>query len=165
MRKFMMGLVWLCSATSAMAMPLQMPADDVILTVTGRITNTNSAQAAVFDKAMLDGLPGRETTTETPWFDGKHTFKGPLLSAVLGAVSAEGTVVHVTAVNDYSADIPITDIQAHPVIIATEMDGKAMSIREKGPLFVIYPFDIAPELYNEEIFGRSVWQVISIDVQ
>ena len=39
-----------------------------------------------------------------------------------------------------------------------------MSVRDKGPIFVIYPFDEAPELYNETYFGRSVWQAVSVEV-
>ena len=39
-----------------------------------------------------------------------------------------------------------------------------MSVRDKGPLFVIYPFDEAPELNNETYYGRSAWQVKSIEV-
>ena len=39
-----------------------------------------------------------------------------------------------------------------------------MSIRDKGPIFMIYPFDKNPELYNEKYFSRSVWQIKSIEV-
>jgi len=39
-----------------------------------------------------------------------------------------------------------------------------MSLRDKGPIFVIYPFDKHPELLNEVVFSRSVWQVTEIKV-
>ena len=38
------------------------------------------------------------------------------------------------------------------------------NLLDKGPLFVIYPFDLDSNLYNEVIFGRSVWQVASVTV-
>lgn len=31
---------------------------------------------------------------------------------------------------DYTPDIPLPDIEANPVILATEMDGKAMALRD-----------------------------------
>ena len=57
------------------------------------------------------------------------------------------------------------DFANYPVILATRLDGAEMSVRDKGPIFVIYPFDDAPELNNETYFGRSAWQVKSIEVR
>lgn len=39
-----------------------------------------------------------------------------------------------------------------------------MSVRDKGPLFLIYPFDDNPDLFDEVYFGRSVWQIAQIVV-
>ena len=136
----------------------------MILTVSGDITNTNADGAAEFDLEMLEALPGRETTIETPWYSSAKMFSGPLISALLETVGAgEGGLI-VTALNDYAADIPRGDVEDYPVILATRIDGQRMSVRDKGPGFVVYPFDVDPDLYNEVIFGRSVWQVASIEV-
>lgn len=143
---------------------LTQPAGPVILTVTGAVGTANLADTAVFDLAMLDALPQHETATETPWFEGTVTFSGPLLADILAAAGAAGPVLRVIALNDYAADIPIEDVAAYPVILATRIDGVPISVRDKGPLFVIYPFDRHPELVNELIFSRSVWQVKAIDV-
>ena len=124
----------------------------------------NAGEAAVFDLAMLDALAGRETTAETPWFDQEHTFKGSLLSAVLDAAGAHGTALRVRAINGYEAVIPMEDVAAYPIILATRIDGKKLSVRDKGPIFVIYPFDRDPELYNEIYYTRSVWQVEAMEV-
>lgn len=152
-------------AAPSHAAPLPMPAGNVVLTVSGNIANGSADGSAKFDMAMLDALPQRTTTTVTPWYDGERTFKGPLGSELLDLVGAHGTVVHVTAINDYSADIPIEDFRTSPIILATTIDGERLSVRDKGPLFVIYPFDYDPSLYNEATFGRSVWQVVAIDVR
>jgi hypothetical protein len=40
-----------------------------------------------------------------------------------------------------------------------------MPVEGKGPLFIVYPFDLHPELYNDVYFGRSVWQVKTIDIR
>lgn len=149
----------------AMASELDPPEGPVVLQVTGAITATNQGGSAAFDRHMLEALQQRETITSTPWYDGKSTFSGPLVSSLLEAVGATGDTAHVTAINGYSADIPLSDFDAAPVILATHLDGDELTVRSKGPLFVIYPFDEHPELYNEAYFGRSVWQVVSIEVR
>ncbi len=151
-------------AAAVRAEPLASPEGPVLVTVTGEIGRTNADGEARFDLAMLEALPGRETTSDTPWFDGPRSFEGPLLSALLEAVGARGRTLRVIALNDYAAEIPVEDVEAHPVILAVRMEGRLLSVRDKGPAFVIYPFDAAPELYNEMIFGRSVWQVVRIEV-
>ncbi|NLH79787.1 MAG: hypothetical protein GX458_02935, partial [Phyllobacteriaceae bacterium] len=132
---------------------------------TGKIAETNVDGAAVFDRAMLQALPGRVTETSTPWTKGVIRFAGPLGSAFLDAVGASGTTLHVVALNDYAVDVPIEDFRKWPVILAISKDGAPMSVRDKGPIFVIYPFDLDPSLYDERIFSRSAWQVKAIEVR
>jgi hypothetical protein len=151
------------SASAALA--LDAPKGTVVLKVTGAITQTNAPGAAEFDMEMLSALQDHSTTAETPWTKGKSTFKGPLARAILAAVGAQGTIMKVTALNDYSSEVPIEDAEKYDVIFATTMDGKFMSVRDKGPLFVIYPFDTEPSLFTEVYFNRSVWQVASIEVK
>lgn len=158
------GLAGLLLSTAATAGTLPPPAGNVVLHVTGAIANTNEAGAADFDMAMLNRLEGRATTTQTPWYDAPEQFEGPLGSALLDTVGATGTMLRVTALNDYVTEIPVADFEDYAVILATAMDGKPMSVRDKGPIFIIYPFDEAPELNNETYYGRSAWQVKSIEV-
>jgi len=150
--------------TANLAAELPAPAGDVVLTIDGSISNTNGEGTAAFDLAMLDALQQRTTTIKTPWYDGEESFSGPVVETLLEAVGATGTMVTVRALNDYSAEIPIEDFNANPVILASRLNGEVLSIRDKGPLFVIYPFDLDPALYNEIYFGRSVWQVTSLTV-
>jgi hypothetical protein len=149
----------------AYATDLAQPDGEIILTVTGNITQTNDAGAAHFDMAMLAALEGRETVTETPWHEGTPAFSGPLGSALLDAVGASGAVLRITALNEYVVDVPISDIRDYPVILATHLNGAPMSIRDKGPIFLIFPFSEYPELVNELQFGRSAWQIRHIEVR
>jgi hypothetical protein len=149
----------------AAAGDLAKPQGKVVLTVSGKIGAQNSAEGAQFDIAMLEALPGRVSAVNTPWYDSKKTFEGPLGSALLDAVGATGQTLRVVALNDYAAEIPVEDFRKFPVILATKLDGKPMAVREKGPLFVIYPFDADPSLFNEKYFNRSVWQVKAIEVK
>lgn len=159
------ALLALSPIAAASAQDLPAPTGPVVLTISGAIGATNMDGAAAFDQAMLDGLAQHTINSETPWYDGERTFSGVLFSAVLEAVGATGSALSVTALNGYSADIPRSDVTDSPVILASRVNGDLLSVRDKGPLFVIYPFDSHPELFNEVYFGRSVWQVTAMSVQ
>lgn len=147
-----------------LAAPLPKPSGQIILDIDGAIGTTNTGTVAQFDLAMLDTLPQRETVTTTPWYDGPQTFSGPLLRELLAAVGATGSTLRVVAINDYAVEIPVSDAADYPVILATRHAGDLMSVRDKGPLFVVYPFDEVPSLVNELFFSRSAWQVRRIEV-
>lgn len=163
-----LAAVLLLAATAtapALAGTLAPPKGEVVLTVKGHITTTNADGVANFDMAMLEALAQRKAVVETPWTKGKVTFEGPLGKALLEAVGGQGTNLRVRALNDYAVDVPVKDFIEHAVILATRRDGTAMSVREHGPLFVMYPFDLEPDLYNEKYFSRCVWQVATITVE
>lgn len=144
------------------AVALDAPSGPVMLVVSGFIGETNVGGEAHFDRAMLMALPQHKTLTHTPWHDGRILFSGPLGRRVLEAVDARGSQMRVIALNDYAATIPVADFIGHDVILAMAADGKPLSVRDHGPLFVIYPFDDELGLLNEVILSRSVWQVARI---
>ena len=49
--------------------------------------------------------------------------------------------------------------------VALKRNGEYMTVRDKGPLFIIYPFDSDPELKAQKYYSRSVWQVALIEVK
>ncbi|WP_245957877.1 molybdopterin-dependent oxidoreductase [Marinomonas piezotolerans] len=151
---------------AAESFALDKPNGRVILNVKGNISVANTASGeAAFDKAMLNDLGEVTLVTSTPWTEGVNTFTGPKLSALLDAVGADGQTLVITALNDYSAKMPVEDAYELGVLMAMNMNGKAMSVREKGPIFMLYPFDSDRSLDNEVIHNRSVWQVKSITVE
>ena len=163
-RQLGVGLV-LCLLTGSAA-ALDAPMGKPVLTIAGKVTQTNRNGQAVFDSALLDRFPVHQVTTETPWYDGATTFEGPLLRDVLAAAGADGaTMLVVKALNDYSARVPVKDAQLYGVVLARKADGHPMTIRDKGPLFLIYPFDEHPELKSDKFYHRSVWQIHRIDAE
>ena len=69
------------------------------------------------------------------------------------------------ALNDFAAELPASDAYDYEVILAVLRDGEAMSVREKGPIWVIYPMDDHPELQDEAYNDRLVWQLKEISVE
>lgn len=151
--------------TPVSAAELATPTGRVILTVTGDIENVNAGDIAEFDAEMLAALEQGSITTTTPWYETARTFSGPLGTAFLKAVGARGTTLRVTAINDFVSEIPLEDMAKHGVVMATEIDGQAISVRERGPIFVMYPFDANEgELRNQLYESRAIWQVKAIEV-
>jgi hypothetical protein len=146
------------------ASALEKPAGTPVLTITGHVTNKNADSGAQFDLSMLEALPGRKGTMETPWTTGKTEFSGPYLREVLKVAGASGKKLIVKALNDYSAEVPMEDASTIDTILAVRMNGEEMSVRDKGPVFLIYPFDLDKSLYNEKYLSRSVWQIKEIEV-
>ena len=155
----------LLGTASFAAGTLDKPADDPMLTISGKIAVTNGDGAARFDRAMLESIGMVSFSTQTPWYKEPVKFEGVPLDKLLEKVGANGDRIAAIALNDYSAEIPMEDIKKFGVILALKRDGEYMSVRDKGPLFVIYPFDSNPELKAQKYYSRSVWQVAKLEVR
>lgn len=151
-------------AWSGKAKALDKPTGAVVLTVSGRVRNPNEGSVAQFDMTMLESLPQHTLQTRTPWYSQPRQFTGPLLRDVLMAAGAQGGTLRLVALNDYQVNMPVDDTQRHDVTLARLLDGKPMTVRDKGPLFVIYPFDSQPELRSAVYYSRSAWQLRTIEV-
>ena len=163
-------LIFLCMiviapAGAAWAQALPQPAGEVILTVAGDIENRNSPQGAVFDRAMLEALGLERLRTSSPWTDGVPEFEGVPARAVMQAVGARGERVVASALNDYQVDIPLQDFVDYPVLFALRMDGQELTVRDRGPIWIVYPRDDYPELRNERVNARWVWQLSGLTVE
>jgi len=144
---------------------LDAPSGKVVLTLTGLISEGNQGNAkAEFDMAMLEKLPQHRVKTRTPWHEEVREYTGPRLRDVLSAVKASGKTIRATALNDYVVEIPWEDIEKYDVIVARLADGKPMTVREKGPLFIMYPFDSSETLQSPLYYGRAAWQLKAIEI-
>lgn len=147
------------------AQALQPPTGKIVLTLSGKVGEKNTANGAEFDMAMLEALPQRTFTTKTPWDRQRMKFSGPLLRDVLAAAKAHGTTLNAIAVNEYKTSIPASDADQFDMVLAHRMNGQPIPPRTKGPLFIVYPYDSNPELQSKMYQDRSAWQLreISID--
>ncbi len=163
-----LAAVWValvCAIPLASAEQLAQPKGRIVLTISGGIGQPNRGKEAVFDAAMIEALPQHSFTTRTPWHAHPVKFTGPLLSDLLAATKAQGTTIVATAINDYAIQIPVADAALHGVVVARLLDDKPMAVRDKGPLFVIYPFDSKPELRSSAYYERAIWQLKRMNIQ
>lgn len=159
------GLATVALLATAGAQALDAPKGKVVLSVVGAVGQTNADGRADFDMAMLEAMPQHSFSTATPWFKEARRFTGPLLRDVLAASGAKGTAMRAVALNDYKVEIPVEDALRHKVLMATRLDGQPMSLREKGPLFIIYPYDESADLRSERYYSRSAWQLRRLEIR
>lgn len=151
------GTAWAQSAAA--------PRGRVVLTVKGTAGEAGRGGPANFTLDELEALGTTELETETPFTPGPVRFTGVPLRRLLEAVGAEGETIRATALNDYAVDIPREDATRHGVLLATRVDGKPMAVRDKGPVWVVYPWRGNPELSNPLYVARSIWQLRSIEIK
>ena len=156
----------LVSAVAAQAQqPLPKPEGRPILDVTGKIAVTNAPEKASFDLAMLEKIGVTRTKTSTAWTEGQPTFEGVSLKALFERLGAKGDTVIAIALNDYKVEIPMDDFNKYPVILAYRMNGEVLRVRDKGPLWIVYPQDDVPALKNKETQAKWVWQVKELRIR
>ncbi|MES3012184.1 MAG: molybdopterin-dependent oxidoreductase [Pseudomonadota bacterium] len=148
------------------ARALEAPAGKVVLTVRGALAHPNDNGAASFDLALLQTLPQHSFATKTPWYPQPRKFSGVLLADLLAAAGAPaGATIKAVALNDYRVDIPADDVIRHGAMLAWLLDDKPMSVRERGPLVVIYPFDDKAELRTAVHYSRAIWQLRTLELK
>ncbi|MGZ3011865.1 molybdopterin-dependent oxidoreductase, partial [Pseudomonas aeruginosa] len=113
----------------------------------------------------LEALPSETLEAQLPG-EANARWQGVRLSLLLRHLDlAPPTRLRVLALNDYSAIIPYSDLDSYQPILAYRRNGAYMAIRERGPLFIIYPMARYPELRNQVYYNRTVWQVSSITLE
>lgn len=151
-------------ALSAAAAELPKPTGDVVLTVTGKITNTNAPGKAEFDRAMLAKLGMSELKTSHSWGEGVSQFEGVLAGKLLDYVGATGAKIKAAAVNDYAIELESAELRKVPVLLATKMNGADLRLRDRGPIWIVYPRDSYPEFKDEKHNFKWIWQLKSLDI-
>ncbi|QFS83726.1 Oxidoreductase molybdopterin binding domain protein [Roseivivax sp. THAF40] len=158
-RAAIVSIALACSGSAALAADLAQPEGDVILTVSGELAATNVGDTAQFDRAMLEELGLVTITTSTIWTEGEQEFSGPSLKALTDLLGIEEGTLTATAVNDYAVEIPVSDAVEDGPILALDRNGEPMSVRDKGPIWVVYPYDANPDYQSEVHYSRSIWQL------
>lgn len=151
-------------AGPAVARDFSVPSGAAVLTISGDISATNVGATLELDRDMLAALPVTTFETSTIWTNGVHSFTGVALADLAQILGVTDGQFLATAINDYTVEIPLADATEGGPIIAYLMDGAQMSVREKGPLWVIYPYDADADYRSEVIYSRSIWQLDRLEI-
>jgi hypothetical protein len=121
---------------------------------------------AEFSVEALAALPQATIVTENAFMDGLRRYRGPQVAEVLAPLDpAPDAVLDFLAANDYAVGIPFADVLEFQPILALEIDGEPLSLRDRGPLWLMYPVSERSELQDPLYLGRLIWQVVQIDVR
>lgn len=144
------------------ALHAQALAGDIVLTLTSKADPSFKKD---YDLAALEAVGLSTFTTTTSWTDGDVVFTGVKIADLLASANLPAGSLQAAAINDYAIEIPAEDLAKYPVMIATKMNGERMAVRDKGPLWIVYPRTDFPELMDESHNGKWIWQLVSLEVR
>ncbi len=148
------------SALSSFLHVIGAAAESVVLT----LQHSKNDQVITFTDEQLMALPQTQFETETIWTEGVVEFSGPTLKALIEYADIAPGDVELYAINDYNIVLPYEKIEDGAPVIANRINGAPFSVREKGPLWVVFPYDDLARYSNEEYFALSVWQLNRLNV-
>ncbi|MBR9884981.1 MAG: hypothetical protein GYB21_15585 [Oceanospirillales bacterium] len=86
------------------------------------------------------------------------------MSDLLEYVGSNSQSAEVMALNDYHATLDIRELAAVPVLVAIKNNGSYMRVRDKGPLWIVYPFEDLPLADQSRHQANQVWQLRRIEL-
>ena len=139
--------------------PTGLAADGPALT----ITDTAAATTITLSMAEIQALGRSEIETTTPWTDGVQHFAGVTGASLIKAVHARAGDATAIAVNNYQVVIPFAVLDSESTLIAYERNGKPMTVRDKGPLWIVFPFDTDAKYVTETYKSYAIWSLIRVE--
>lgn len=139
-------------------------AKDVILTVSGNVDDSLPEGELHLTLAQLQNLPQHTYVTDNPWIREPQHFKGPKLKDVLKLAGARSTELMLEALNDYHVELDFAEIERFDPILAWSNNDKVMTVRNKGPLWLMFNIDSQPVLDELHFNDYMIWQLSHIFV-
>ncbi len=152
-------------ATISAGSAIPAPKDAVVLTLSGKIKQTNASGKLDFDMATLEQLGTVKYTVLDPFLKKDVTYEGVLLTTLLAAAQSDAaaTTLQAVAINDYKVPMPMT-VTKYAVLLATKRDGERMPVADKGPIEIVFPYNT--EKLDHTLYDPFwVWQLRSLEVQ
>jgi hypothetical protein len=145
---------------SGLMAPWVQAAESTILTLTAP-----GGFSKEYGRIELESLPQGVFETVSPWTKGKHGYRGPLLRELIRQVRPNADRVNVVALNNYSHEVRLSDYDDYALILAMSEDGRALTRRNKGPLWLLVPFSDHPKLSEDpNVQASMVWQIVRLEV-
>jgi hypothetical protein len=144
----------------------RVPAPDSppVLTLTGKIAETNGDKSLRFDPVTLDRLGLVGVTVYEPWVKRDLEFQGVWLADLLKVAQPEPSAqsIHLTALDDYQIDLTLADVMAGGILLATRTgDGSSIPIEDGGPTRIVFVEGIPSGASADQ----WIWSLSMIDVR
>lgn len=150
-------------AASALASPQSVTLEPIEHMAAQLVVVRPDGSETAYSPADLEQLPNYRLRTETPWRAQPADFDGVLLRDILAANGLlEVEAILVTAENDFTATIPRVLWETVDVIVATRVDERPHTRRERGPIQFVIDMD---EYQSHDIAEEEhlVWMAARIE--
>lgn len=137
--------------------------DDALLKILASAETGCPETFALSDVSLLS-LPQQTFKTHHTWSKVADEFSGPLLADVLDQVCPKASKLKLKAINDYQVDLDFNKIKQYEPILAMSVNGERLTVRNKGPIWVMIPFDKYTSVPERSLDEALVWQLSSINV-
>lgn len=146
-------------AVAPAAARAQMPGE---LLVVWTLPDGSELERRTLSLDEIEAIEPAGIVTTTPWNERAVRFDGALFAALAESGPRPATEARLVALNDYSITVPAEDWRNWPIVLASRSDGTRMRVRDKGPLWLVYPLDEHPELRRQMYMARKIWQVRAV---
>lgn len=163
-KQFLLAIVLMLGMACAMQPKIALANTEIVLTITGTEGSSLAGQKLTFTRDDLRAIDVSRFETNTIWTDGLQSFTGTRLHALIQHLGIKSGNFRAYAVNDYAVNIPISDATPDGPIIAYENNGQEMTLRSKGPLWIVYPYDQSQDYRSEVTYSRSIWQMDRLEL-
>ena len=132
---------------------------DQMIVLKVEYSDGSGRQAVALTMADLKKLPAAGFETTTIWTEGMQHFEGVLLKDLAAHLGFDEGNIELSALNEYLVEMAVADIATSEALIAYARNGEAMPARDKGPLWMVFPYDRDPKFRSETAFALSIWQL------
>ncbi len=142
-------------------------AEPVVLTLYGDMQLDGRQYERIdYSLSELQALPQGKIITAHPWVSEPHQYRGPDLVLLLGQLFGHRRVtsLYLEALNGFSVTVDWSQVAPFSPILAWQDNGRVMSRRNKGPLWLMLPFDRLSEMQQANFRHFMAWQLRVIRV-
>lgn len=152
-------------ATTPPYPPIPQPAGnlDQVLIVNTAPTTSCGSKELIFSEKQLKELPQQTFRTKHTWAVEAQEFTGPLLADVLKLICPSAQDIYLRSLDQYSVMVNFQKVAKYQAILALKINGKSLSIREKGPLWLMINTD-GYKVPTRSLDSLFVWQLYYIRV-
>ena len=163
MIRFVLGFVLMAGLASLVTPAVAGDADDKFaLTIAATKGETQLDLTAI--KGM--GSETIKTSTDWDWHEGPQEFSGVPAMALLEKAGITAGKIKVIAADEYAVSMDVADLARHGAIIATSLNGAALTDESFGPLWLIFPYDKMGSKEERDAYtARSVWSIVKITAE
>ncbi|WP_417617159.1 molybdopterin-binding protein [Oceanisphaera sp.] len=147
--------------------PLQAVSEPVILSVYGDIRiNDRHYGRMDFTLSELQALTQGHITTTHPWTREPRSYQGVDLNVLFGFLFRHRRVLglQLETLNDFSVAVDWSEIAPLSPILAWQENGTLMTRRNKGPLWLMLPFERLSDIQQTNYVPLMAWQLRAIRV-